>query len=102
MLYYLVKMSNSKTTLKDAIPDCPEVFHDLEVLYENSWASYEDNAWIVIFKFFDEIMVEEYQYSPEAEDNSYKFDPRPIDMYHFGELMRLWDTMGDDDEDEIK
>ena len=90
-------MSNSKTTLKDShIPDCPDVFKDLEVLYENSWASYEDCGWIVIFKFFDEIMVEEYQYSPEAEDNSYKFDPRPVTKKEAAELQEEWDKIIDE------
>lgn len=83
--------------LKDShIPDCPVVFKELEVLYENSWQTYEECGWIVIFKFFDEIMVEEGGYSVMAESNEYKFDPRSIDMYHFGELMRLWDTMCDE------
>ena len=87
-------------TLKDSIiPDCPDEFKELEVLYENSWVSYDECGWIVIFKFFNEIMVEEYQFSVMEVDNTYKFNPTSIDPDYLNELIMQWDTMCNCNED---
>jgi hypothetical protein len=56
----------------------PEEFQDLEVVYDCDWSSWEENGWIVVFKFFDELMCWEYEYCVMSDDNTIYFDPYPI------------------------
>lgn len=70
---------------------CPEEFLDCDVIYYNDWSDYEEHGWIVIFKFFDEIFVWEYQYSVFAEDNSVIFDPYTVCVVSMVDIIKKWD-----------
>ena len=56
----------------------PEEFWECEVLYADSWSDYEEWGFLIIFKFFDEIMCCDYQYCVFSEDNTFVFDPIAI------------------------
>jgi hypothetical protein len=75
---------------------CPEEFLECDVLYQNYWSDYEENGWIIIFKFFDEIMVWNYESCVFAEDNSVVFDPYPISEFKMQLLQKDWDKKCDD------
>ena len=76
--------------LKDYIEDCPEVFENLEVIYYASWQGYEESGKIVVFKFFDEIMMLNDGYCVMAENNEFVFDPQSITYEYLLELKEDW------------
>ena len=66
-------MNNIMELLKDYIEDCPEDFENLEVIYYASWQGYEESDKIIVFKFFDEIMMLNDGYCVMAESNEFIF-----------------------------
>lgn len=82
--------------LADHLPPefCPSVFADLPVVFEDSWQDYEECGWVVVFKFFDELMVCEGGYSVMAESNEFHFDPHRITEEDLEEIKREWSERG--------
>jgi hypothetical protein len=76
--------------LADHIPDCPEVFADLEVVYESSWQDYEESGWVVVFRFFDELHVVYGGYSVMSEDHTFQFDPYVITEDGLATIRAEW------------
>lgn len=69
-----------------------EDFSDCEIIYSNDWADYEECGWLIVFKFFDELMVWEYQYSVMSSDNTVYFDPYPITEEELTVLKKAWEA----------
>lgn len=78
--------------LADHLPaeSCPEVFADLPVVFDASWQDYEESGWVVVFKFFDELMVCEGGYSVMAESNEFHFEPQGITEEDLEEIKAEW------------
>lgn len=72
--------------------ETPEEFHDCEVLYENGWSDYEEYGWIIFFKFFDEIMKWEYNYSVFAESYVIPFDPYEVSEETMKSTINVWEN----------
>ena len=68
----------------------PEEFHDLEVIFDDSWSTYEEHGFVVVFDFFGEMFEWSYEYSVMAEDNRIYFDPRVINEDELVELKLYW------------
>jgi hypothetical protein len=73
--------------------NCPAGFESLPVVYENGWADYEECGHIVVFDFFGELFAQEWGYCVMAEDNSFEFDPQPLQDWEFEELKKEWDKI---------
>ena len=73
--------------------NCPAGFEQLEVVYENSWADYEEYGAVVVFDFLGELFVQEEGYCVMAEDNSFEFNPYPITTEELVELKKEWDEI---------
>lgn len=78
--------------LKHIKESCPEEFFDCEVIYDNDWSDYEESGWVIVFKFFDELMVWDYEYSVMSSDNNVYFDPRPITEEGLLDLKNYWEA----------
>ena len=65
--------------LKDVYPEeTPDEFLELPVVFEDSWSTYEESGFVVVFDFFGELFKWEYQSSVFEESNEVYFDPEPI------------------------
>jgi hypothetical protein len=78
--------------LADCLPpeSCPEVFADLPVVFDAAWQDYEECGWVVVFKFFDELMVCEGGYSVMAESNEFRFEPHGITEEDLTRIQEEW------------
>lgn len=71
--------------------DCvPEEFHDLEVIFDDSWSTYEEHGFVVVFDFFGEMFEWSYESSVFAEDNTIYFEPQLITDDQLIDLKKYW------------